>query len=37
MTEFFDFVNPLAFLTPPPLPAQPTTGVDDISKQAPPQ
>ena len=37
MTEFFDFVNPPAFLTPPPLPAQPTTGVDDISKQAPPQ
>ena len=37
MTEFFDFVNPPAFLTPPPLPAQPTTGVDDITKQAPPQ
>jgi phospholipase C len=37
MTEFFDFVNPPAFVTPPPLPAQPTTGVDDISKQAPPQ
>jgi phospholipase C len=37
MTEFFDFINPPAFLTPPPLPAQPTTGVDDISKQAPPQ
>jgi phospholipase C len=37
MTEFFDFVNPPAFLTPPALPAQPTTGVDDITKQAPPQ
>jgi phospholipase C len=37
MTEFFDFVNPPAFLTPPPLPAQPTTGLDDITKQAPPQ
>ncbi|HSK44551.1 MAG TPA: alkaline phosphatase family protein [Candidatus Binatia bacterium] len=37
MTEFFDFVNPPAFLTPPLLPAQPTTGVDDITKQAPPQ
>ena len=37
MTEFFDFVNPPAFLTPPPLPAQPTTGVDDIRKEAPPQ
>jgi len=37
MTEFFDFINPPAFITPPPLPAQPTTGVDDISKQAPPQ
>jgi phospholipase C len=38
MTEFFDFINPPAFLTPPPLPAQPTTtGVDDITKQAPPQ
>ena len=37
MTEFFDFINPPAFLTPPLLPAQPTTGLDDISKQAPPQ
>jgi phospholipase C len=37
MTEFFDFVNPPVFLTPPPLPAQPTTGLDDITKQAPPQ
>jgi phospholipase C len=37
MTEFFDFINPPAFLTPPTLPAQPTTGLDDISKQAPPQ
>ena len=37
MAEFFDFVNPPAFLTPPALPAQPATGVDDITKQAPPQ
>jgi phospholipase C len=37
MTEFFDFINPPAFLTPPPLPAQPTTGLDDLSKEAPPQ
>jgi phospholipase C len=37
MTEFFDFINPPAFLTPPALPAQPTTGLDDITKQAPPQ
>jgi phospholipase C len=37
MTEFFDFINPPAFLTPPTLPAQPTTGLDDITKQAPPQ
>jgi phospholipase C len=37
MTEFFDFVNPPAFLTPPTLPAQPVTGLDDITKQAPPQ
>ncbi len=37
MTEFFDFVNPPAFLTPPALPAQPVTGLDDITKQAPPQ
>ena len=37
MTEFFDFINPPALLTPPQLAAQPTTGLDDISKQAPPQ
>lgn len=37
MTEFFDFVNPPAFLTPPALPVQPVTGLDDITKQAPPQ
>jgi phospholipase C len=37
MTEFFDFINPPAFLTPPVLHAQPTTGLDDITKQAPPQ
>jgi phospholipase C len=37
MTEFFDFINPPAWLTPPPLPAQPTNGVDDQSKEAPPQ
>jgi phospholipase C len=37
MTEFFDFINPPAFLTPPALPAQPVTGLDDITKQAPPQ
>jgi phospholipase C len=37
MTEFFDFVNPPAFLTPPPLPAQPTNGLDNQSKEAPPQ
>jgi phospholipase C len=37
MTEFFDFVNGPAFLTPPPLPAQPTNGLDDPSKEAPPQ
>jgi phospholipase C len=37
MTEFFDLVNPPAFLTPPPLPAQPTTGLDNQSKEAPPQ
>jgi len=37
MTEFFDFINPPAFLTPPLLPAQPVTGLDDITKQAPPQ
>ncbi len=37
MTEFFDFVDPPAFLTPPPLPAQPTTGVNDPTKEAPPQ
>src|ERR1051326_678129 len=37
MTEFFDFINPPAFLTPPTLPAQPVNGLDDITKQAPPQ
>jgi phospholipase C len=37
MTEFFDFVNPPAWLTPPPLPAQPTNGLDDPTKEAPPQ
>jgi phospholipase C len=37
MTEFFDFINPPAFLTPPALAAQPTTGLDNITKQAPPQ
>ena len=37
MTEFFDFVDPPALLTPPPLPAQPTTGLDDPTKEAPPQ
>jgi phospholipase C len=37
MTEFFDFINAPTWLTPPPLPAQPTNGVDDQSKEAPPQ
>ena len=37
MTEFFDFVNPPALLTPPPLPAQPTNGLDDPTREAPPQ
>jgi phospholipase C len=37
MTEFFDFVNPPVFLTPPALPVQPTNGLDDPSKEAPPQ
>jgi phospholipase C len=37
MTEFFDFVDPPTWLTPPPLPAQPTNGVADQSKEAPPQ
>ena len=37
MTEFFDFINPPVFLTPPALPAQPTNGLDDPSKEAPPQ
>lgn len=37
MTEFFDFVNGPAFLTPPPLPAQPTNGVNDPNQEAPPQ
>lgn len=37
MTEFFDFANGPALLAPPPLPAQPTNGVSDPSKEAPPQ
>jgi phospholipase C len=38
MTEFFDFINPPAFLTPPPLPAQPVDPTkDNPSKEAPPQ
>lgn len=37
MEEFFDFVNPPTWLTPPPLPAQPTNGLDDQTKEAPPQ
>ena len=37
MTEFFDFADPPAWLTPPPLPAQPTTGLADQTKEAPPQ
>jgi phospholipase C len=37
MTEFFDFINPPVFLTPPPLPTQPTNGLDDLTKEAPPQ
>jgi phospholipase C len=37
MTEFFDFINPPTFLTPPQLLAQPTNGLDDQSKEAPPQ
>lgn len=38
MTEFFDFVNPPAFLTPPPLPAQPVDPAkDNPGKEAPPQ
>jgi phospholipase C len=38
MTEFFDFINPPAFLTPPPLPAQPVDKAkDDPTKEAPPQ
>lgn len=37
MTEFFDFADPPTFLTPPPLPTQPTDGVNDPSKEAPPQ
>ena len=35
MTEFFDFTNP-AHLTPPPLPAQPTNGVCDKTKEKAP-
>lgn len=38
MTEFFDFADPPAFLTPPPLPAQPVDPTKDAeSKEAPPQ
>jgi phospholipase C len=37
MTEFFDFANGPAWLTPPPMPAQPTNGLDDPTKEAPPQ
>jgi phospholipase C len=38
MTEFFDFVNPPAFLTPPFLPAQPVDAAkDNPSQEAPPQ
>jgi len=37
MQEFFDFADPPALLVPPPLPAQPTNGVADQSKEAPPQ
>lgn len=37
MTEFFDFVNGPAWLTPSPMPAQPTNGLDDPTKEAPPQ
>lgn len=37
MTEFFDFVNPPFWLTPPALPAQPTNGLDDPKQEAPPQ
>ena len=37
MTEFFDFINPPAFLTPPNLAAQPVTGLDDPKQEAPPQ
>jgi len=36
MTEFFDFINPPACLTPPPLPAQPTNGLDDLKQEAVP-
>ncbi len=35
MTEFFDFSAP-HLLTPPPLPAQPTNGTDDINLEATP-
>lgn len=37
MTEFFDLVNPPALLNPPPLPSQPTNGVDNEKLEAPPQ
>jgi phospholipase C len=36
MSEFFDFTQPPAWLTPPPLSAQPTNGVCDQSKEAGP-
>jgi hypothetical protein len=35
MIEFFDFSNPY-WLTPPPLPVQPTNGTCDISKEKAP-
>ncbi|HZU30319.1 MAG TPA: alkaline phosphatase family protein, partial [Candidatus Angelobacter sp.] len=37
MTEFFDFVNPPAFLTPPNLANQPVNGLDDPKQESPPQ
>jgi phospholipase C len=36
MTEFFDFSNP-SWMTPPPLPDQPTTGLCDRTKEVAPQ
>jgi phospholipase C len=35
MSEFFDLSKP-AWLTPPPLPAQPTNGACDLSREAGP-